>query len=433
MHDFLLECKQIAAQHADARKNRRRSYNIYQLLDITDKEVQMCRILADLLDPDGAHDEGIKYLKVFFDTVLHIDLPDSVLRGAKVEREYPIINKRRIDIVIDYQGGFIPIEVKINAEDMKSQCYDYYHFARKTDPDTFVVYLTRNGCMPSAYSLTGEKGDRLDEKYIHCISFEGDILSWLDKIKRIADENMVPMLEQFEGAVLDFLYSEGESYKMDLSEKILENSSNLRTAIAIADSLNFAKAELMKRLFQEFENQMEPLLKKYNLEPEMKSKWFHYTYQATEAFYARRNSTYPGLNYVITSVDLGGDLSLWLRIEVESQLYGGLCVFNYVAEPEYTDYGFEIGNQCDDISDSLWKKLRRQVLLPDEKNNEEWYIAWKYLPTGTDNPDDIDEDVPDFKVMNEAAIELADDDKRKEFVARSIKVIEEKLLSLIKT
>ena len=335
MHDFLLECKQITAQHAEAKKNRRRTYNIYQLLDITDKEIQMCRILADLLDPDGVHDEGIKYLKVFFDTVLHIDLPDSVLRGAKVEREYPIINKRRIDIVIDYQGGFIPIEVKINAEDMKSQCYDYYHFARKTDPDTFVVYLTRNGCMPSAYSLTGEKGDRLDEKYIHCISFEGDILSWLDKIKRIADENMVPMLEQFEGAVLDFLYSEGESYKMDLSEKILESSSNLRTAIAIADSLNFAKAELMKRLFQEFENQMEPLLKKYNLEPEMKSKWYHYKDMATEDYYAyKRNTTYPGLNYVISSVNLGGGLSLWLRIEIEYRLLGSLCVFNYAANSD---------------------------------------------------------------------------------------------------
>ena len=431
MHDFLLECKQIAAQHADARKNRRRSYNIYQLLDITDKEVQMCRILADLLDPDGAHDEGIKYLKVFFDTVLHIDLPDSVLRGAKVEREYPIINKRRIDIVIDYQGGFIPIEVKINAEDMKSQCYDYYHFARKTDPDTFVVYLTRNGCMPSAYSLTGEKGDRLDEKYIHCISFEGDILSWLDKIKRIADENMVPMLEQFEGAVLDFLYSEGESYKMDLSEKILENSSNLRTAIAIADSLNFAKAELMKRLFQEFENQMEPLLKKYNLEPEMKSKWYHYKDMATEDYYAyKRNTTYPGLNYVISSVNLGGGLSLWLRIEIEYRLLGSLCVFNYAAN---SDNGYEIGNQCDDISDALWKKLRGIILLPEEKSNDGWSIIWRFLPTGTDNPRGTNEKVPDFKIMNEAAIELAEDDKRKEFVARSIKVIEEKLLSLIKT
>ena len=431
MHDFLLECKQIAAQHADARKNRRRSYNIYQLLDITDKEVQMCRILADLLDPDGVHDEGIKYLKVFFDTVLHIDLPDSVLRDAKVEREYPIINKRRIDIVIDYQGGFIPIEVKINAEDMKSQCYDYYHFARKTDPDTFVVYLTRNGCMPSAYSLTGEKGDRLDEKYIHCISFEGDILSWLDKIKRIADENMVPMLEQFEGAVLDFLYSEGESYKMDLSEKILESSSNLRTAIAIADSLNFAKAELMKRLFQEFENQMEPLLKKYNLEPEMKSKWYHYKDTATENYYAyKRNTTYPGLNYVISSVNLGGGLSLWLRIEIEYRLLGSLCVFNYAAN---SDNGYEIGNQCDDISDALWKKLRGMILLPEEKSNDGWSIIWRFLPTGTDNPRGTNEKVPDFKIMNEAAIELAEDDKRKEFVARSIKVIEEKLLSLIKT
>lgn len=431
MHDFLLECKQITAQHAEAKKNRRRTYNIYQLLDITDKEVQMCRILADLLDPDGAHDEGIKYLKVFFDTVLHIDLPDSVLRGAKVEREYPIINKRRIDIVIDYQGGFIPIEVKINAEDMKSQCYDYYHFARKTDPDTFVVYLTRNGCMPSAYSLTGEKGDRLDEKYIHCISFEGDILSWLDKIKRIADENMVPMLEQFEGAVLDFLYSEGESYKMDLSEKILESSSNLRTAIAIADSLNFAKAELMKRLFQEFENQMEPLLKKYNLEPEMKSKWYHYKDMATEDYYAyKRNTTYPGLNYVISSVNLGGGLSLWLRIEIEYRLLGSLCVFNYAAN---SDNGYEIGNQCDDISDALWKKLRGMILLPEEKSNDGWSIIWRFLPTGTDIPRGTNEKVPDFKVMNEAAIELADDDKRKEFVARSIKVIEEKLLSLIKT
>ena len=431
MHDFLLECKQITAQHAEAKKNRRRTYNIYQLLDITDKEIQMCRILADLLDPDGVHDEGIKYLKVFFDTVLHIDLPDSVLRGAKVEREYPIINKRRIDIVIDYQGGFIPIEVKINAEDMKSQCYDYYHFARKTDPDTFVVYLTRNGCMPSAYSLTGEKGDRLDEKYIHCISFEGDILSWLDKIKRIADENMVPMLEQFEGAVLDFLYSEGESYKMDLSEKILESSSNLRTAIAIADSLNFAKAELMKRLFQEFENQMEPLLKKYNLEPEMKSKWYHYKDTATENYYAyKRNTTYPGLNYVISSVNLGGGLSLWLRIEIEYRLLGSLCVFNYAAN---SDNGYEIGNQCDDISDALWKKLRGMILLPEEKSNDGWSIIWRFLPTGTDIPRGTNEKVPDFKVMNEAAIELADDDKRKEFVARSIKVIEEKLLSLIKT
>ena len=72
------------------------------------------------------------------------------------------------------------------------------------------------------------------------------------------------------------------------------------------------------------------------------------------------------------------------------------------------------------------------ISLPEE-NNDGWSIIWRFLPTGTDIPRGTNEKVPDFKVMNEAAIELADDDKRKEFVARSIKVIEEKLLSLIKT
>ena len=176
---------------------------------------------------------------------------------------------------------------------------------------------------------------------------------------------------------------------------------------------------------------MEPLLKKYNLEPEMKSKWYHYKDTATENYYAyKRNTTYPGLNYVISSVNLGGGLSLWLRIEIEYRLLGSLCVFNYAAN---SDNGYEIGNQCDDISDALWKKLRGMILLPEEKSNDGWSIIWRFLPTGTDIPRGTNEKVPDFKVMNEAAIELADDDKRKEFVARSIKVIEEKLLSLIKT
>ena len=57
---------------------------------------------------------------------------------------------------------------------------------------------------------------------------------------------------------------------------------------------------------------------------------------------------------------------------------------------------------------------------------------WKYLPTGSDSTRDAIDSVPDFKKMNEAAIELADEDKRKEFVSRSIKKIEDTLLSLIR-
>ena len=35
------------------------SYNVFQVLGIQEKEVVMCRFLADLLDPQGAHGCGI--------------------------------------------------------------------------------------------------------------------------------------------------------------------------------------------------------------------------------------------------------------------------------------------------------------------------------------------------------------------------------------
>ena len=36
------------------------SYNVFQVLGIQEKEVVMCRFLADLLDPQGAHGCGIQ-------------------------------------------------------------------------------------------------------------------------------------------------------------------------------------------------------------------------------------------------------------------------------------------------------------------------------------------------------------------------------------
>ena len=41
------------------------SYNVFQVLGIQEKEVVMCRFLADLLDPQGDHAAGILFLKTF--------------------------------------------------------------------------------------------------------------------------------------------------------------------------------------------------------------------------------------------------------------------------------------------------------------------------------------------------------------------------------
>lgn len=77
-------------------------------------------------------------------------------------------------------------------------------------------------------------------------------------------------------------------------------------------------------------------------------------------------------------------------------------------------------------------KLREYVVLPEKKEKDGWIILWKYLPTGSDSTHDGINTVPDFKKMNDAAIELADEDKRVAFVSKSIKAIEETIFSMIK-
>lgn len=51
------------------------------------------------------------------------------------------------------------------------------------------------------------------------------------------------------------------------------------------------------------------------------------------------------------------------------------------------------------------------------------------MPTGTTK---VTDDVPNFKILNDAAIALADEEARKEFVRDFIQRIEESLLRLLK-
>ena len=56
-------------------------------------------------------------------------------------------------------------------------------------------------------------------------------------------------------------------------------------------------------------------------------------------------------------------------------------------------------------------------------------LIWRYLPTGTTK---VTDDVPNFKIFNDAAIALADEETRKEFVRDSVQRIEGSLLGLLK-
>ena len=121
-------------------RDGRRIYNIFKVLEMTDKEVLMCRVLTDFLNPNGAHGKGAKYLELFLDKILHREDYEAICATAHVFKEYPIEEERRIDIVIESKQVFIPIEVKIHAGEQRAQCYDYYMYAKRKDNNPQVVY-----------------------------------------------------------------------------------------------------------------------------------------------------------------------------------------------------------------------------------------------------------------------------------------------------
>ncbi len=397
------------------------SYNLFSVLGIETKEVLICRVLADLLNPGGQHGMGSAYLELFLKEVFQCQTvhPDRAKR-AVVTAEYRIDEDRRIDLVIEIAGHFIPMEVKILAGEQQAQCLDYYRFGRAKDLQTKVIYLTRFGTMPGAYSLS-DGTDQVPEKDLICISFQKHIIHWLEQCRNVSRDEMKPMLTQFLDTIRKITGITKEHMTDMTAQEIAGSADSLRAAIQISDSLNAAKEKVLRSVMEEFAVQMKPLEQKYHLEREQNIDWYGYEKQIA-SFYDHAYSTYPGLNYMVKDAVMIRTYQLWLRIEVDNRLFAGFCVFDPAASSKEGQ-----GNQVDEY-DPETRACVNQILNVTKADQSAWWAVWRYLPTGSvkESPE-----VPDFKAMNNAAIALADAEVRKEFVAEAVKRMEESLFSLM--
>lgn len=156
-------------------------FNIFQVAGIWKSEEIHTRIIAELINPQSAfHTMGAELLKRFIQAM---DLPPALEGpGTEVETEVHTgqARDRRIDLVLCTEQDYLPIEVKIWAEDQENQLYDYYQFARTQRANVpFICYLTPLGDLPSPRSTRGSSGERLEEGQIRCRSFREHIRPWL--------------------------------------------------------------------------------------------------------------------------------------------------------------------------------------------------------------------------------------------------------------
>lgn len=174
--DKLLD--QIATETIGDHKDNGVNFNIFSVLGVETKEVIICRLLREFLDPRGRHGMGEVPLRLFANMVLQLpEFGELEAKNATVEAEECIDDQRRVDIVIHTEGKVIPIEVKIWAGDQDSQLWDYYRFYKKSDLlyANKIYYLTPTKWEPSASS----RGSLRINQEIVLLSFYDEIQTWI--------------------------------------------------------------------------------------------------------------------------------------------------------------------------------------------------------------------------------------------------------------
>ena len=148
-------------------------------------EERILIILFDILKNQNSYpNQGNKFLKSFFDDVLKAtDYSLKELEIAKID-----MGKYNFDLFIETDRQIIPIEFKINAIDQDKQCYRYLQTVRDINKNVpaRLYYLTKDKHKPSDNSLNDEKILENDlknignEEGVICISYQDEILTWLE-------------------------------------------------------------------------------------------------------------------------------------------------------------------------------------------------------------------------------------------------------------
>lgn len=373
-------------------------FNIFDIAGIGSDEVIMCRVIYELLNPKGSHCQGNLYLKLFVQHVIKMDFSESDYKTVKVYREYVITDDRRIDLVIETQDKFIPIEVKIYAEDQPKQCFDYQSKAKKSN----MIYLTLYGNAPTPVSakgllpIYGHSNRIIGYRGITQISFSDEILNWLNYcLEQQETIRIAPIREiilQLISVIRCLTNQMEEGKEMEISETLLSSAGNLKSAIELEKALPIVKTKIMMDLYVElvllFKNKGKEVIDFDN--------------ESINDFYKPNVRTYPAIRIKIK--ELRPDLIAALCIEISDNLY------YYYAFME-----FERGDQLyknrevSDVKDKykseyeLFTKAVENSMTSQGKKTK-YTFFWEYIFNN-------DGEKYNFKQFTDACITLSQDTK----------------------
>ena len=363
-------------------------FNIFSVLDMETNEVNThCKLIYELLRPDGQHGIGKAFLEEFFEMVLHKPFPEFV----SVKREYTINALEddkygRIDLLLEGKDFCYPIELKIYAGDQSRQIERYTAYAKKAKNNQ-VYYLTLDGHEPSKESL-----GNLKTSAVECLSFASDIRDWLVRCGEIAWQTpaVVEIIRQYICLIDKLTGNVEEDEYMKMIKNIIGSSKeNFQSAVAVSQSLKSLRIETMQRVFSEIESHIGNRLNLF--QP-------HCNYiNLSKKYYERKSNVWPGLGYLLTTC---GDYNIALRFEVEDNFYYGVVFF----KNEWDQVPKESPKIIDAFQNDLWKK----IIEERGDKSKSWWLWFKFLPS--------DDKLIDFRQENEYYLDLYDSAKHDEIM-----------------
>lgn len=464
-----------------------RIFNVFEVLSVQYKEVIMCRMLKELLDPNGKHGKGNKFLKLFFkvinessgEIVSDEDLDKSYKSNEiVVDCEHEIDDNRKIDILIRVGARYIPIEVKIRAGEQQSQVQDYLNYCNKmqkqegSNDKTVLLYLTLDGHNPSAYSVgckisnesarpcseyieqdcsnedsiqheelkekTKSKDStkfRDQDKTIIPISFKDEICRFLEQcIKEADNESLISNLKQYLYAI-ETISGKASTPVIETLSKKLKNKADFKAVDALNDALAVSKTNFLQELFD-------------LIEKKLKAKFFSNLSKVGQNDQKPNSLPYKLLtpynddsvlghgtlvNYYYQAKVYPSIIILFGKVNSNgTEYYLGITFeidwksyVGIIATTKQSDGKFYNCNTCKNDT-NLVEELISKLEATNKFTSHQrstWWIDWEYVSANNLFSDKTC--TPDFKALNDEYYDLLDhEDKRQKFADKVVERFE---------
>ena len=224
----------------EEKRKRGENFNIFSVLGLSTSEVRLhSAFLGELLNPEGDHGLGNKFLEAFLKMIINRVKPGFEIdtKSCKVDVELPIgeipedySEGGRIDLLIqDSQKNAIIIEKKIYADDQYKQLLRYHNWATKNSQKYILLYLTLYEKEPTEYSTDNQ----VDYK---CISYKNNIIPWLQNCIGIAalHPNIREIIAQYKLNLDNILDIMSESTTKEILNVLLDES-NIESTLNVMD------------------------------------------------------------------------------------------------------------------------------------------------------------------------------------------------------